>query len=99
MLTLGSKWKLSNSYQLIWDIKAGLHNIFRFDRESVAGFVIQVTKIVEFEDGLWIGNHLKARNCLQRVRTIPRFQPGVVRTPGLLWRQTEFQSAWVCVDA
>ena len=37
----------------------------------MAGFVIQATGTVEFEDGLWIGNHLKARNGLQRVRTIP----------------------------
>ena len=28
--------------------------------ESVAGSVIQATETVEFEDGLWIGNHLKA---------------------------------------
>ena len=35
-------------------------------RESVAGSVIQATGTVEFEDGLWIGNHLKARNGLQR---------------------------------
>ena len=41
------------------------------NRESVAGSVIQATGTVEFEDGLWIGNHLKARNGLQRVRTIP----------------------------
>ena len=41
------------------------------NRESVAGSVIQGTRTVEFEDGLWIGNHLKARNGLQRVRTIP----------------------------
>ena len=41
------------------------------NRESMAGSVIQATGTVEFEDGLWIGNHLKARNGLQRVRTIP----------------------------
>ena len=29
-------------------------------RESVAGSVIQATGTVEFEDGLWIGNRLKA---------------------------------------
>ena len=46
------------------------------DRESVAGSVIQATGTVEFEDGLWIGNHLKARNGLQRVRTIPGVRPG-----------------------
>ena len=47
-----------------------IHNII-FNQESVAGSVIQATGIVEFEDGLWRGNHLKARNGLQRVRTIP----------------------------
>ena len=41
------------------------------DRESEAGFVIHATGVEEFEDALWIGNHLKARNGLQRVRTIP----------------------------
>ena len=40
-------------------------------RESVAGSVIQATGTVKFEDGLWIGNHLKAQNGMQRVRTIP----------------------------
>ena len=34
--------------------------IDRQNRESVAGSVIQATGMVEFEDGLWIGNHLKA---------------------------------------
>ena len=33
--------------------------------------VIQATGMVEFEDGLWIRNHLKAQNGLQRVRTVP----------------------------
>ena len=70
-----------------------------FYRESVAGSVIQATGTVEFEDGLWIGNHLKARNGLQRVRTIPGVRPGAVRTPGFLRGQTEFQSAWVRVAA
>ena len=46
------------------------------------GSAIQATKIVEFEDGLWIGNHPKARNILQRVCTIPGVQPGVVAHPG-----------------
>ena len=69
------------------------------NRESVAGSVIQATGTVEFEDGLWIGNHLKARNGLQRVRTIPGVRPGAVRTPGFLRGQTEFQSAWVRVAA
>ena len=60
----------------------------------MAGSVIQATGTVEFEDGLWIGNHLKARNGLQRFRTIPGVQPGAVRTPGFLQGQTELQSAW-----
>ena len=66
---------------------------------SVAGSVIQTTGTVKFEDGLWIGNHLKAQNGLQRVRTIPGVQPGAVRTPRFLRGQTEFQSAWVRVAA
>ena len=65
----------------------------------MAGSVIQATGMLEFEDGLWIGNHLKARNGLQRVRTIPGVQPGAVVTPGFLPVQTEFQSAWVHVAA
>ena len=67
--------------------------------ESVAGSVIQATGTVEFEDGLCIGNHLKAQNGLQRVRIILEVQPWAMRKPGLLWGQTEFQSAWVCVAA
>ena len=43
-----------------------------------------------FEDGLWIGKHLKVRNGLQRVCTIPGDQPVAVRTPLFLWGQTEF---------
>ena len=50
----------------------------------MAGSVIQATGTVEFEDGLWIGNHLKAGNGLQWVRTLPG-----VCTPGFLWGQTE----------
>ena len=68
-------------------------------RESVEGSVIQAIGRVEFEDGLWIGNDLKPQNGLQRVRTIPGFRPGAVRTPGFLQGQTEFQSAWVRVAA
>ena len=64
-----------------------------------AGSVVQATGTVEFEDGLWIGNHLTARNGLQRVRTIPGVQPGAVPTPGFLRGQTEFQSALVHVAA
>ena len=63
--------------------------------QSVADSVIQATWTMEFEDGLWIGNHLKAQNGLQRVVNIPWVQPGSVRTPGFLQGQTEFQSAWV----
>ena len=40
-------------------------------RESVVGSVIQATETVDLEDSLWIGNHLKAGNGLQRVHTIP----------------------------
>ena len=50
----------------------------------MVGFVIHATGTVDFEDGLWIGNHLKAKNGLQRVRTLPRIQPRAVRTPGFL---------------
>ena len=50
----------------------------------MVGTVIQATGTVDFEDGLWIGKHLKARNGLQRVPTIPGVQPGVVPTPGFL---------------
>ena len=73
-----------------------------YRRESVVGSVIQATGTVEFEDGLWIGNHLKAQNGLQRVHTIPGVQPDVVHTPEVLQGfrgQTEFQSAWVRVAA
>ena len=59
------------------------------------GSVIQATGLVEFEDGLWIGNHLKAQNGLQRVCTIPRVQTEAVRTTWFLQGQTEFQYAWV----
>ena len=68
-------------------------------QESMAGSVIQATGTVDFEDGLWIGNHLKAQNGLQRACTILRDLPGAVRTLGLYQGQTEFQYAWVCVAA
>ena len=48
----------------------------------MAGSVIQATGTVEFEDGLWIGNHLKAQNGMHRVTTIPGVRPGVVCTLG-----------------
>ena len=47
------------------------------------GSVIQATGTMEFEDGLWIGNHLKARNGLQRVCTIPGVQAEAILTPGI----------------
>ena len=48
-------------------------NVIQFSpyQESVAGSLIQATGTVEFEDDLWIGNHLKAQNGLQRVHIIP----------------------------
>ena len=61
----------------------------------MAGSIIQATGMVEFENGLLIGNHLMARNGLQRVSTIPWVRPGVVLTPWFLRGQTEFQSAEV----
>ena len=79
--------------------ETSVHHSYPMYWEFVAGSVTQATGTVEFEDGLWIGNHLKARNGLQRVRTIPGVQPGAVRTPGFLQGQTEFQSAWVRVAA
>ena len=94
------KWKRKSNMLLRYTCsrEKGIFISFLY-RESMAGSVIQATGMVEFEDGLWIGNPLKARNGLQRVRTIPGVRPGAVRTPGLLRGQTEFQSAWVCVAA
>ena len=43
----------------------------KFRLASVAGAVIQATGRTELEDGLCAGGQLKARNGLQRVRTIP----------------------------
>ena len=65
----------------------------------MAGSVIQATGMVEFEDGLLIGNHLKARNGLQGVCTMPGVQPGAMRTHWFLRGQTEFQSSRVHVAA
>ena len=67
--------------------------------EFVAGSVIQATGTLEFEDGLLIGHLKKAQNGLQRVCTIPGFQPGAVGTPRFLRGQIEFQSALVRVAA
>ena len=64
--------------------------------ESMAGSVIKVIGTMEFEDGLWIGNHLEK---LEMVRTISGAQPGTVHTPRFLWRQTELQYTWVRVAA
>ena len=64
-------------------------------QESVAGSVIQAMGTVEFEDGLWIGNHLKAQNGLQRVCTISGGLPRAVSTPRFVWGKTEFQFAEV----
>ena len=43
--------------------------------KTVAGSVIQATGTVEYEDGFWTGNHLRAANGLQRIRTILGAQP------------------------
>ena len=67
--------------------------------ESVVDSVIPASWTAEFEDGLWIGNNLKAQNGLQRVHTIPETGPGSVCTPEFRQEQTEFQSAWVHVAA
>ena len=56
----------------------------------MAGSVIQATGMVEFEDGLWIGNHLKAQNGLQRVCTILAVLFVAMCTPRFLHGQTEF---------
>ena len=64
------------------------------DLESMTGSVIQGTGALEFQDGLWIGNHIKAQNGTQRVCTIPGVQPSK-----FLWGQTDFQSAWVHMAA
>ena len=63
------------------------------------GSVIQATGVVEFEDGLWIGNPLKARNGLQSVCNIPGVLSRAVCTPGFLQGQFEFKSARVLVAA
>ena len=36
-----------------------IRSYLKINRESMAGFVIQSTRMMEFEDCLWIGNHLK----------------------------------------
>ena len=74
-------------------ISIGLYN------HNLAGSVIQATGIVEFEDGLWIGNQLKAQNSLQRVCTMPGVLQEAVCTPRFLLEQTEFQSGEFCMAA
>ena len=61
-------------------------------QESVEGSLIQATGAVEYEDGSWKGNQLRAQNNLQRDCTIPGVQPGAVRTSPFLRGSTEFQS-------
>ena len=63
-------------------------------RESVVGSVIQATGTVEFEDGLWIGNHLKAQNGLQMVGTIPGVLPGAVQST---WVPPEVDLIQICL--
>ena len=59
-------------------------------QESVADSVIQAIEMLEFEDGLWIGNHLKVVNGLQRAHTIPGVPPGTVVHTQIPPGQTEF---------
>ena len=59
----------------------------------MAGAVIQAAGRTEFEDGLWIGDPLRAQNGLNGGRTIPRVQP----KPLCTFRS--FQSAEVCEAA
>ena len=74
--------------------------VFDPDRNDISAKAwMNLVDLGKAADGLWIGNHLKARNGLQRVGTIPGVRPGAVRTPGFLRGQTEFQSAWVHLAA
>ena len=50
----GGLWPKIITWKKGWKLAKGK------DWESVAGSVIQATGMLEFEDGLWIGNHLKA---------------------------------------
>ena len=56
------------------------------------GIVILATGAVEFDDGLWIRNQLKAWNGRQRILDIPGVLPGAVCIPRFLRVQTEFLS-------
>ena len=49
----------------------------------MAGSVIQATGRTDFEDGPKIGNQSKARNSLQRVRTIPENKGIIVLRGGV----------------
>ena len=63
---------------------------------SVAGAVIQATGRTKLEDGLCVGGQLKARNGLQRVRTIlwdNRIPPRGRCETQTLRGQTQFESA------
>ena len=59
-------------------------NNYQRSKKSLVGFVIQATGMEEFNDGLWIGNQLKAKNALQMVRTNPRTLLGSVYTENAL---------------
>ena len=64
----------------------------------MAGSLIQATGMVEFVDGLWIENQLKARKGLLKVHTIPGVQPQAVRTSVFLWGRLNSNlpgSAWL----
>ena len=65
----------------------------------MAGSVIQATGTVEFKNGLWVGNQLKAQNGLQKIHTIPGVLSGAVFTPRFFQGKTEFQSAEVYMTA
>ena len=60
-----------------------LHN--SVNQESVVSPVIQATWTGEFEDSLQIGNQLKARNGLKRIKTLPDDLPGTVCKLKFLW--------------
>ena len=48
----------------------------------MAGSVIQATGTVEFEDGLWIGNHLKAQMACRGYALYLGFDQGRCTHPG-----------------
>ena len=71
----------------------------RVYRESVAGSVIQATGTVEFEDGLWIGNHLKGSKWPAEGLYYTLGSTGGGAHTRVPPGQTEFQSAWVLLAA